>query len=123
VRSRSWGTCLREEKKGVFNALLYKKYPRLYREHIERKPLWHYYVTVLAIAVLMLGVLSGMPALLWTGLPVWIILTLQFAYQRLRHTSHNLNHVSEMIVTSAFIPLLSVYYRLYGSVRYKTLLL
>jgi GT2 family glycosyltransferase len=123
VRNRSWGTCLREEKKGIFNALLYKKYPRLYREHIERKPLWHYYVTVLSVALFITGLMANVPVMLWVGLAAWLLLTVRFTRLRLRHTSRTLSHMAEMFVTSAFIPLLSVYYRLYGAYRYKTLLL
>src|SRR5688500_8778633 len=43
VRKAPWGVSITEERKGMFNALLYKKYPRLYREKIEPTPPWHYY--------------------------------------------------------------------------------
>jgi len=123
VRRRPWAGCMRDEKKGVFNALLYKKWPRFYRERIEQRPLWHYYLVVLSVALLAAGMLSASPWLAWGGLLTWAVLTLRFAWLRLRHTSRSVSHVSEMIVTSAFIPLLSVGYRLYGAFRYKTLLL
>src|SRR5690606_228568 len=43
VRKASWGVSLKEQKKSMFNALLYKKYPSLYREKIMKRPLWNYY--------------------------------------------------------------------------------
>lgn len=123
VRRRPWGGSVKEEKKGIFNALLYKKYPRLYRERIEKKPLWHYYLAVFSIALLVVGIATALPAVAWVGVTTWVTLTLRFARLRLRHTSRTFMHVSEMIVTSACIPVLSTWYRLYGACRYKVLLL
>ena len=40
VRKASWGVSLKEQKKGMFNALLYKKYPGLYRKKIQPRPGW-----------------------------------------------------------------------------------
>ena len=50
-------------------------------------------------------------------------LSARFCARRLRGTSHAPSHVAEMAVTSAVIPLLSVYWRLRGAWRYRVLFL
>ncbi|HEY5574298.1 MAG TPA: hypothetical protein VIK64_14850 [Anaerolineales bacterium] len=49
---------------------------------------------------------------------LWALQTLLFALQRLWHTSRRLDHVLEMLVTSIFIPPLSVLWRLYGAANF-----
>jgi hypothetical protein len=119
VRPAPWGVSIREQKKGLFNALLYKKHPHLYKEKIGAKPLWNYYsmITLALLAVVFIlvqwWVAAGITAALWTGLVV------HFAYKRLRQTNKQPTHVLEMLYTSAVIPFYSVYWTLYGSIRFK----
>src|SRR5207244_12953942 len=56
LRPASWGVSLRQQRKSMFNALLYKKHPRLYREKIQAAPPWHYYGIVGALLALLVGV-------------------------------------------------------------------
>jgi uncharacterized membrane protein YhaH (DUF805 family) len=49
----------------------------------------------------------------------WAAMTAAFAIKRLRTTSRTLSHVTEMIWTSILIPPLSVYWRLYGAVKFR----
>ena len=46
VRPARWGISMRQQRKSMFNALLYKKYPALYRQKIQAMPPWHYYAIV-----------------------------------------------------------------------------
>src|SRR3954471_13882399 len=46
VRKAVWGISIKEERKGMFDALLYKKYPRLFRDKIQSSPLWLYYFMI-----------------------------------------------------------------------------
>lgn len=119
VRKAPWGISIREERKGMFNALLYKKFPRLYREKIEPHRPWHYYGIAFFLLMLITGMLTEKQAMKATGLGGWSTLTFWFAYQRLKSTSHSWNHVSEMIFTSAFIPMLSLFWKAYGSWKFK----
>ncbi len=48
VRPPPWGVSIREQRKSMFNALLYKKYPGLYRARIQAHPPLKYYVIVLS---------------------------------------------------------------------------
>jgi GT2 family glycosyltransferase len=110
VRPAPWGVSLRQQKKVVFDALLFRKHPRLYRERIRRAPRWDYYL----IVVLLLTAPFVPSALI-----VWAMLTARFCAQRLRGTSKAPAHVAEMVVTSILIPPVSVFWRIVGALRYR----
>jgi glycosyltransferase involved in cell wall biosynthesis len=122
-RKAPWGVSIKEQKKNMFNALLYKKYPDLYRLKIQRSPRWDYYVVALSPVV----VLAGLSVhLVWLGViafACWLVLTARFILQRLDTTSKRTSHVLEMIATSVVIPFAAVYWRLYGAWRYKVFFL
>jgi GT2 family glycosyltransferase len=119
VRAERWGISLKQQHNTFFDALLFKKHPRLYRTSIRRVPPWNYY--------LMVGLALAAPWLLWAGSAaaattaavILVLLWLQFAWQRLRHTTRAPAHVAEMLVTSALIPFLSVYWRLRGAIAFR----
>jgi GT2 family glycosyltransferase len=123
VREASWGVSLREQRKSMFNALLYKKFPHLYRNYIKQHPIWSYYAMILCCLVLLAALLSNAAALALTALAIWVLLLAGFIWKRLLHTSHAWPHVMEVIITSVLIPFLSVYWNLYGAVRYRVLYL
>ncbi|MET0333622.1 MAG: glycosyltransferase family A protein [Rhizobacter sp.] len=123
VRAARWGRSLLRQRGTFFDALLYKKHPRLYRERIRRVPPWDdYLIVVVAIAALL------MP---WLGEPEFaagfvislVLLVMQSAAHRLRYTSRSLPHVLEMLATSALIPFLSVYWRVRGAIHFRVLFL
>ena len=119
VRPERWGVSLRQQKNAFFEALLYAKHPRRYRTGAGLATPWDYYAIV-ALALLAVGlygadvigsaVISAVFAL---------ALVLRFAARRLRHTSRSPQHVAEMLVSSAVIPFLSVYWRLRGAVHFR----
>ncbi len=123
VRPARWGVSLKQQRKVQFDALLYKKYPDIYRERIRRRPRWDYYATVLAlvVAVVAAGLGHGLVALAAGAL--WLYLTARFCALRLRGTSRAPRHVAEMLVTSALIPPLSLFWRCYGSLKFRVLFL
>ncbi len=123
VRDANWGISLKEQKKSKFNALLHKKHPLLYKEKIGIKPLWNYYAMVILLPVCILSYLRTLPVIFTISLSCWLLLTIQFTLKRLKGTSKKLSHFTEIIATSVLIPFLSVFWNLYGSVRYKKLLL
>lgn len=123
VREAPWGLSLRQQANVYFDALLYKKHPRRYRREIRPVPPWHYYGIVGASLAGLAALAAGAwgPALgLFAGALAGI---LRFALQRLQGTSHRPAHVLEMLLTSAAIPFLSVYWRLAGAWRFKVLFL
>ncbi len=123
VRPGRWGICLSQQRKSQFNALLYKKHPALYRQRIQPRPPWHYYGATGTLAVALAGAAAGLPGLALLGSGVWAALTARFCARRLRGTSRAPAHVAEMALTSALIPLLSVYWRLRGALRFRVFFL
>ena len=112
---------MRQQRKSMFNALLYKKHPVLYRQKIQAAPPWHYYCCLLAAVAALGGVLGGARRLACSAASLWMVLTGGFCVQRLRHTSHAPVHVAEMIVTSALIPPLAILWRLRGALTFRVL--
>lgn len=123
VRAERWGVCLRQQKNAYFDALLYKKHPRLYRERIHPVPPWNYYAIVAGAVAALLFALGGAPTAAEVSAALTLLLVARFAFERLRHTRHTPAHVTEMIVTSALVPFLSVYWRLRGALAFRVLFL
>jgi glycosyltransferase involved in cell wall biosynthesis len=119
VRIPEWGVSLKEQKKTLFNALLYQKYPKIYRERIQPQPPVLYYAIVLAFVLMVAGLLTRTGQLLHMGLLLWVMLTLYFNFKRLRLTSRTPGHIAEMVTTSVFIPFLSIFWQWYGAIKYR----
>ena len=106
---------LRQQRKSLFDALLYKKHPSLYRLGSDRgprcttTPCW----ALLGLAVAAAGL--GLPRVFLLAACGWMAACGHFCARRLRGTSRAPSHVAEMIVTSMLIPPLSVFWRLYGA--------
>ena len=103
----------------LFDALLYKKHPSLYRRKIRPTPPWRYYAIVAMLLASPSAALAGQWGLSIAASLVWIALTGSFTLERLRHTSHAPTHIVEMVVTSAVIPILSVFWRVVGAVKFR----
>jgi GT2 family glycosyltransferase len=119
VRDARWNISLQSEKKNMFNALLYKKFPSYYLQRIGSKPPLSYYAMVGLLPFTMTTALSLpyfaiMPALVWT------MLVLNFALSRICRSSGERSHVITMLITSALIPFLSVYWNLYGNIKFRS---
>jgi glycosyltransferase involved in cell wall biosynthesis len=119
ARAERWGVSLRQQKNAYYEALLFRKHPQRYRATPDGSPPWLYYgivaLTTAAVALAMADVAgSAMVSALLAGL-----LVLRLTATRLSGTTHRLGHVLEMLVTSALIPFLSVYWRLRGAWRWK----
>jgi uncharacterized protein YqgC (DUF456 family) len=107
----------------MFNALLFKKHPELYRSRIARRPVWNYYVIILASLVAVLGFALNSPAVGGMALLIWAGALLYFVAKRLNGTDASFSHCAEMVVTSIAIPYLSVYWTIRGALRYKVFFL
>jgi hypothetical protein len=119
VRPAPWGVSVRQQKKIMFDALLFKKHPQLYRRRIRATPRWDYYAIVAALFALALGLAlhsaagSALAAVPWAGLTSCLCL------QRLRGASKAPAHVAEMIATSIAIPPVAVFWRAAGALRFR----
>ncbi|MDB4920738.1 glycosyltransferase [Mucilaginibacter sp.] len=123
VRTAKWGVSIKEQKKTMYNALLYKKWPELYRQKIQPNPPVYYYATLSFFLLMPAGGLLKTPLLITAGLTGWLALSVFFAFRRLKFTSRKPRHLLEMAVTSLLIPFLSVYWQFYGAFKYRVLFL
>jgi glycosyltransferase involved in cell wall biosynthesis len=121
VRSAQWGVSIKEQKKSAYDALLFKKYPNMYRNKINQKPLWNYYLINLLWIALIVSMATGYGAVTRLSVAGLAMLLITFTLKRLRNSSRSVNHILEMLSTSAVIPTLSIYWRIYGAVKYKVL--
>lgn len=118
LRSAHWGVSLRQQKKTQFNALLRRKHPELYRELIEPSPWTYYPLAGMLLGFLGLIVLGRRRAVSLVG-AAWGCGTGLLAWKRLRGTRHSISHILEMLVTSALIPPLSLFWRLRGLIAFR----
>jgi glycosyltransferase involved in cell wall biosynthesis len=114
-----WGISLGQQRKNMFEALLYKKHPALYRKLLEFRLPVAYYLSVSSLLLAGVGVLLSNIYLVLASLTVWLFLTILISLQRLKNTTHHIIHVLEMFFTSAFIPLLALFWRLFGAWKYR----
>src|SRR3954462_4473632 len=63
VRPAPWGVSVKQQRKVMYNALLFKKHRRLYRERIRGSGRWDYYLIVASLAVAACGFTPAL--LLW----------------------------------------------------------
>jgi cellulose synthase/poly-beta-1,6-N-acetylglucosamine synthase-like glycosyltransferase len=119
IRPAEWGISLKQQKRSQFNALLYKRHPEQYIKRVQPGPIWRYYFMVGALFMTVYALLTGRKLLAFDAAAAWFLMTGRFCAQRLRHTSHKPAHVAEMAVTSALIPPLSVFWRIYGAIKFR----
>jgi glycosyltransferase involved in cell wall biosynthesis len=121
VRQVRWGISIREQKKTLYNALLYKKFPELYRQKIQPSPPLLYYAIIISFILMLTGIAIHAKPVVLAGFVVWLLLTIKFIIKRLYNKQLSARHIAEMIVTSFIIPFVSIYWQWYGAVKYKVL--
>lgn len=121
VRSAPWGVSMQQQANAFFDALLYKKYPGLYRERIHPQPPWRYYFVVLCTLIALASAIAGQWSWALATLGAALLAIAGFVFKRLEGASHRPSHVLEMMITSLAIPYLSVYWRLRGAARFRVL--
>ncbi len=119
IRPAAWGVSLSQQKKIQFDALLYKKHPVLYREKIRPSARWDYYAIVATLLLTVLALSMQKTSVATLAGACWVLLTARFCLQRLRGTVKTASHIAEMIITSACIPPLAVFWRMVGIMRFR----
>jgi hypothetical protein len=112
-----------QQKKIQFDALLYKKHPRLYREKIRATPRWDYYLIVGSLLGAVLGATMGNWMVAALAAAAWLAMTAWLCAFRLRNTTRTAGRVLEIALTSAAIPVLAVWWRMVGAARFRVLFL
>ena len=114
-----WGASLLELHKISFDALLFKKHPELYRQKIHRLPRWEEYAIVAALVVAVSGLTAGHEIGSVIGCGAWLVLTAILAIRRLDGAAHTAANIADMLITSALIPPVAVFWRLLGAIKYR----
>ncbi len=128
-RPAPWAASLRQQPRSAFDALLYKKHPQRYRQQIGNPR--RDYDAIVAFLLLAMG--AGAAGAAWPGAPgaqaaaslaagaaaAWMALTAMLCARRLRGTSRHPSHVADIVLTSALLPPLAVFWRLAGALRYR----
>lgn len=123
VQKPVWGISLFEQKKNMYNALLFKKHKYLYRTYIQSDPPVLYYFIVIGVIIIAAGNFTKNSFSIFFGFVVAFICLSMFFYKRTRGISHAPLHLLEMAETSLFIPFAAVFWRLYGACKYKVFFL
>ena len=123
LRPAPWGVSLSQQRKSMFNALLYKKYPTLYRQKVQATPPWHYYFILGTLLVMVGGTTGKFPRLTYIATCLWLFLTGRFCLHRLHCTSGTRSHRAEMLYTSILIPPIAIYWRLRGALTFRVFFL
>lgn len=118
-----WGVSAFEQKKGIYDALLFKKHPILYRKKIQNTPLWRYYFIIVNLCGILYSIIIDFKIGILVFSIFYLIALLLFVLKRLEKTSFSKNHIIEMLSTSIVIPILSIYFRLYGALKFRILFL
>ena len=117
-----WGASLFELHKVKFDALLYKKHPELYRQKIRRLPCWEDYAIVAALATGLAGLATANEIVAVIGCGAWLVLTAMLCIRRLAggaNKAHKAAHVADIVVTSALMPPVAVFWRALGAIKYR----
>ena len=120
VREAPWGVSCAQQANAMFDALLYKKHPQLYRAKMGRLHAPPAYYGIV------LGSFAGVACLLagWALAAVLAFMAVlglgaRLAVRRLDGTARDPRHVAEMLATSFAIPFLALYWRLRGAWRFR----
>lgn len=123
IRPAPWGVSLRQQRKNLFNALLYKKHPSLYRQMVQAAPPLYYYCIVALLLTALVSAVRQRKGACIVAMLLWSLMTGRFCARRLAGTSRSPSHIAEMLVTSALIPPLAVFWRLYGAIKFRVVFL
>ena len=125
IRPCPWYELLQDERNNCYDALLYKRHPQLFRERIPtyRRQIVGYYASVVSIILGLIGLLTGLVNIAIPGLCIWTILSTDRVLHHLPSRPLTWAIFKRVMLTAIVTPFLSVYWRLYGAVKYRVLYL
>ncbi|ARK13156.1 glycosyltransferase family 2 protein [Fibrella sp. ES10-3-2-2] len=118
-----WYAPLRDERKNRYDALLYRKHPDLFRQRIPAYSslVRRYYLTVSAVFLSGIALMAGQWTMVYAGLGSWLLLTMLLVVERSSGQTFSWRSLGQTLVVGTATPFLSVYWRLYGAVKYRAL--
>lgn len=119
VRKAPWGVSIKEQKKGLYDALIYKKFPDLYRKKLSPKIIYDFYFIVLTEIISLMALMNSQYYLAAVTCTVVLIMIIAFFALRIKNTKKSINHLTEMFITSMILPFLSVYWRIFGAMKFR----
>ncbi|GAB3928480.1 glycosyltransferase family 2 protein [Larkinella terrae] len=122
-RTSPWWASLKDERRNAYDALLYKQHTRLFRDRIPmyRRLVTLYYIFVFSFLLGILCWLSYHQQASAICLIIWTICLSALIQRRLRGTAWSVRQIGQTLLKALLTPFLSVYWRLYGAVKYRTL--
>ncbi|AUD06551.1 glycosyltransferase family 2 protein [Spirosoma pollinicola] len=125
IRPYPWYGLLQDERNNSYDALLYKRHPGLFRERIPsyRRQILRYYASVISIVIALIGGFTGQVNIAITGLLIWAILSADLVVHRLPNSPLTWLTLKHAVLMALATPFLSVYWRLYGAIKYRVLYL
>ncbi len=121
VRPAGWSVSLSQQRKIAFDALLYKKHRRRYRQWIRRTPRWDYYLATATLLGAGGTALAGQTLASVLLLLAWLLTVVALFGRRQRGTRRTLQSLTALLLTSALIPPLAVFWRAVGAIRFRVI--
>lgn len=118
LRPGRFAAGLAMQKKIMFDVLLYRKHPALYRSRIRKGPPWFYLWVTASLLVAVVAFLAGWTAVATVAICLWAAGSLYFFFYRLARSALTWRNIAELFVTSALIPPLSIFWRVVGAIRF-----
>ncbi|MEI6945990.1 glycosyltransferase [Paraflavisolibacter sp. H34] len=115
----SWRHSIREQKKGMFHAMLYRKYPEFYPLKAFAPPPGSDYARVACTLLAAAGLLSSLEWLAQGALICWLLLWTAHTLHRLSAFAPSLPYAAAVALTSALLPFASVYWYWYGKWKFR----
>lgn len=114
-----FGVSMRLQRYSMFNALLYREHGPRYRREIQRMPPLDYYATVLLAVAAVVALATGGRRRSALAGAAWLAFYLRFFVRRANGAVNTPKHLTDMAITSAAIPFLSIFWRLRGALRFR----
>lgn len=118
LRNMPFAAGISMQKKVMYDVLLYRKFPELYRERIRGSRPWFYMAVSAALFAGVAAWLAGKHSVADAALALWAALTLYFLGRRLQNSAFSVRNTMELLITSMAIPPLSIFWRLVGALRF-----
>lgn len=124
-RPTHWYTTLTAERQNRYDALLYKRHPDLFKQRMPRdeKLALRYYLTVVSVGLGLGAAALGAWPMVLLSLLLFVGLTIWLAAERWPTPPMTGYDAKAILLTVLATPFLSVYWRLYGAVKYRVLYL
>ncbi len=116
---------LAEQRLKSYDALLYKRHPDLFRQRMpqQRRQLLQYTGAILSLTVAFSAVLTGHTTLALFAVGIWGFLIADLFHKNLPSGPLTVDGLKQALTMATAAPVLSIFWRLHGAVKYRVLYL